>query len=199
MSMIGRLRGELIEVGNGVAIVECAGVGYEVHVPDSVAAILVPGAETILLTRQTFREDAVVLYGFSEPFQRRLFDLLLGVTGCGPKAAMALIGQLGEDAVATAILAGDARVLRRATGIGAKLAERILLELKDKIEEETFLRKVGAAARPAKKPPVEDELVDALMALGYKKTEAENAAERARDAAEDVQGQLRAALALLTK
>ena len=197
--MIGRLRGELIEVGNGVAIVECAGVGYEVYVPDSVAAILVPGGETILLTRQTFREDAVTLYGFAEPFQRRLFDLLLGVTGCGPKAAMALIGQLGEDAVATAILAGDARVLRRATGIGAKLAERILLELKDKIEEETFLRKVGAATRPAKKPPVEDELVDALMALGYKKTEAENAAERARDAAEDVQGQLRAALALLTK
>ena len=197
--MIGRLRGELIEVGNGVAIVECAGVGYEVYVPDSVAAILVPGGETILLTRQTFREDAVTLYGFAEPFQRRLFDLLLGVTGCGPKAAMALIGQLGEDAVATAILTGDARVLRRATGIGAKLAERILLELKDKIEEETFLRKVGAATRPAKKPPVEDELVDALMALGYKKTEAENAAERARDAAEDVQGQLRAALALLTK
>ena len=197
--MIGRLRGELVEVGNGVALVECAGVGYEVYVPDSVAAFLVPGAETTLLTRQTFREDAVTLYGFSEPFQRRLFDLLVSVTGCGPKAAMALIGQLGEEVVATAILAGDARVLRRATGIGAKLAERILLELKDKIEEETFLRKVGAIARPVKNAPVEDELVDALVALGYKKTEAENAAERARDAAEDVQGQIRAALALLTK
>ncbi len=197
--MIGRIRGELVEVGNGLALVECCGVGYEVHVPDSVAALLVPGAETTLLTRQTFREDATVLYGFAEPFQRRLFDLLLGVTGCGPKAAMALIGQLGEEAVATAILAGDARVLRRATGIGARLAERILLELKDKIEEESFMRKVGAATKPAKKAPVEDELVDALVALGYRKTEAESAAERAREKADDVQGQIRAALSLLTK
>lgn len=197
--MIGRIRGELIEVGNGLSLVECGGVGYEVHVPDSVAALLVPGAEVVLLTRQTFREDAVVLYGFTEPFQRRLFDLLLGVTGCGPKASMALIGQLGEEAVATAILAGDARVLRRATGVGAKLAERILLELKDKIEEESFMRKVGAAKKPAKKAPVEDELVDALVALGYRKTEAEAAAERARETAEDVPGQIRAALSLLTK
>lgn len=197
--MIGRIRGELIEVGNGLSLVECGGVGYEVHVPDSVAALLVPGAEVVLLTRQTFREDAVVLYGFTEPFQRRLFDLLLGVTGCGPKASMALIGQLGEEAVATAILAGDARVLRRATGVGAKLAERILLELKDKIEEESFMRKVGAATKPAKKAPVEDELVDALVALGYRKTEAEAAAERARETAEDVPGQIRAALSLLTK
>ena len=197
--MIGRLRGELIEVEGGRALLECAGVGYEVQIPDSVAAMLVPGAEATLLTRQTFREDAVVLYGFTEPFQRRPFDLLLAVTGCGPKAAMALIGQLGEDAVATAILAGDARVLRRATGIGAKLAERILLELKDKIEEESFLRKVGAATKPTKKAPAEDELVDALLALGYRRAEAEGAAERARETADDVQGQIRAALTLLTK
>ena len=197
--MIGRLRGALVEVANGVALVECAGVGYEVHVPESIAAGLVPATETTLLTRQTFREDAVVLYGFTEPFQRRLFDLLLGVTGCGPKAAMALIGQMGEEVVATAILAGDAAVLRRATGVGAKLAERILLELREKIEAETFLRKVGAAAKPAKKAVEEDELVDALVVLGYKKTEAENAAERAREKADDLPGQIRAALALLTK
>lgn len=188
-----------MEVGDGLALVECGGVGYEVHVPDSVAALLAPDTEVTLLTRQTFREDAVVLYGFAEPFQRRLFDLLLGVTGCGPKASMALIGQLGEDVVATAILAGDARVLRQATGVGAKLAERILLELREKIEAEAFQRKVGAAARPAKKAPVEDELVDALVALGYRKTEAEAAAERAREKADDVPGQIRAALSLLTK
>ncbi len=197
--MIGRLRGELLEVEGGLALIECGGVGYEVHVPDSVAALLLPGAETTLLTRQTFREDAVVLYGFLEPFQRRLFELLLSVTGCGPKAAMALIGQLGEDAVATAILAQDTRVLRRATGVGAKLAERILLELKDKIQEESFMRKVGAALKPTKKVPTDDELVEALLALGYRRNEAEGAAERARDQAEDVQGQIRAALTLLTK
>lgn len=198
--MIGRLRGELIEVDAGKALVECAGVGYEVQIPESVAAELSAIGETvILLTRQTFREDAVVLYGFTQPFQRRLFDLLLTVTGCGPKAAMALIGQLGEDAVAAAILAQDARVLRRATGIGAKLAERILLELKDKVQEDMFYRKAGAVARPAKPAPVADELVEALLALGYRRSEAESAAERARDQADDVQGQIRAALALLQK
>jgi Holliday junction DNA helicase RuvA len=198
--VIGRLRGELIEVEANRALVECGGVGYDVQIPESVAALLPPAGETvILLTRQTFREDAVVLYGFTEPFQRRLFDLLLTVTGCGPKAAMALIGQLGEDSVATAIVAQDARVLRRATGVGAKLAERILLELKDKMQEETFLRKVGAAVRPAKPTPTDDELVEALLALGYRRNEAEGAAERARDQADDVQGQIRAALSLLTK
>lgn len=198
--MIGRLRGELIEVDAGRALIECAGVGYEVQIPESVAAMLPsPGETVILLTRQTFREDAVVLYGFLEPFQRRLFDLLVTVTGCGPKASMALIGQLGEEAVATAILAQDARVLRRATGIGAKLAERILLELKDKIQEDMFHRKVGAATRSTKPAPVADELVEALLALGYRRNEAESAAERAREQADDVQGQLRAALALLTK
>ncbi len=194
--MIGRLRGELIEVDGGRALVECCGVGYEVVVPDNVAAELVPGAEAILLTRQTFREDAVTLYGFTEPFQRRLFDLLLTVTGCGPKVAMALVGQ-GEDVVATAIVAQDSRVLRRAGGVGAKLAERILLELKDKMQEESFLRK--AAPTPKKKAPTEDELVEALLALGYRRGEAEGAAERARDQADNVQGQIRAALALLTK
>ena len=196
--MIGRLRGEVIEVDGGRALVECGGVGYEVLIPESVAFLLSVGAETTLLTRQTFREDAVALYGFAEPFQRRLFDLLTTVTGCGPKVAMALVGQ-GEDVVATAILAGDARILRRAAGVGAKLAERILLELKDKIQEETFMRKVGAAARPGKKAPTEDELVEALLALGYRRNEAEGAAERARDQADNVQGQIRAALALLTK
>lgn len=196
--MIGRLRGELVEVDNGRALIECGGVGYEVSVPETVAVALVPGQETTLLTRQTFREDAVTLYGFSEPFQRRLFDHLLTVTGCGPKAAMSLLGQ-GEDVVATAILAQDPHVLRRAAGVGAKLAERILLELKDKIQEESFMRKVGAATRPAKKAPAEDELVEALLALGYRRNEAEGAADKARERAEDVQGQLRAALALLTK
>lgn len=198
--MIARLRGELVEVESGRVVVDCAGVGYDVSVPESVAALLPPlGTEVVLLTRQIVREDAVSLYGFLDPFQRRLFDLLIGVTGCGPKASMALLGQLGEDAVASAILAQDARVLRRATGVGAKLAERILLELKDKIQEEAFLRKVGAAARPVKKAPTDDELVEALLALGYRRNEAEGAAERARDQAPDVQGQLRAALALLTK
>ncbi|HEY0867912.1 MAG TPA: Holliday junction branch migration protein RuvA [Fimbriimonas sp.] len=198
--MIARLRGELLEVEGNVAVVDAGGVGYEVTLPDSVAFRLPPIGEPVeLLIRQIFREDGVSLYGFLEPFQRRLFDLLLTVKGCGPKVGIALIGQLGEDAVASAILAQDPRVLARASGVGARLAERIILELKEKIQEESFQRKVEAATAPRKKPQPTDELVDALMALGYRRNEAEAAASQARDQADNLQDQIRAALRQLTK
>jgi Holliday junction DNA helicase RuvA len=196
--MIGRLRGELVELDGPLALVDVGGVGYEVTIPDSVAAQLSKAESVTLLIRQIFREDGVTLYGFSEPFQRRLFDLLLSVKGCGPKGSLALIGQLGEDAVATAILAQDARVLARATGIGPRLAERIILELRDKIQEESFLRKIEAAA-PKRKAPPADELIEALLALGYRRGEVEALAEEARRSSSDVEEQLRHALRLLQR
>lgn len=202
--MIGRLRGELIEIEGGMAIVDCGGVGYEVSVPESVMMRLpAPGDEVTLLIRQVFREDGVTLYGFSEAFQRRLFDLLMSVKGCGPKIGLALIGQLGEDAVAGAILAQDSKVLSRATGVGLRLAERINLELKDKMQEETLHRKIeaavsGGSSRPGRNAP-SDDLVDALVALGYKRTEAEGAADYARGQAEVVEDQLKFALRSLQK
>jgi Holliday junction DNA helicase RuvA len=199
--MIGRLRGALIEVEGNVVLLECGGVGYEVLVPEAVLLRLSSrGEEVTLLTRQIFREDGVTLYGFVEPFQRRLFDLLLTVQGCGPKAALALIGQVGEDAVASAILAQDAKVLTRASGIGPKLGERIILELKNKMQEEALLRKIEASSTPKKKPAAPtDELVEALLALGYRRNEAEAAASEARAAGGDVPSQLRGALRLLQR
>ena len=199
--MIGRLRGVLVDVEGTLAIIEAAGVGYEVAVPDLVLVQLPAiGSEVTLLTRQIFREDGVSLYGFTEPFQRKLFDLLLSVKGCGPKVALALIGQVGEDSVAAAILGGDARALTRATGVGARLGERIILELKDKIQEEALVRKFEAAQSPAKrKQPVSDELVETLIALGCRLTEAEAAAENARQAEPEFQDQLKYALRLLGK
>ena len=197
--MIGRLRGEVIEIEGGMVVVDACGVGYEVLVPDSVL-VQMPGAgeEVDLYTRQIFREDSVALYGFLQPFQRRLFDLLLSVKGCGPKIGLALIGQLGEDAVAGAILAQDSRALARATGVGGKLAERIVLELKEKMAEENLMRKaVTAAVRPAASP--EDELIDALLALGYRRPEAEGAARDARERAETVEEQIKVALRSLAK
>src|SRR4051812_48958675 len=154
--MIGRLRGELLGIEGGLAVVDCGGVGYEVLVPDSVMLRLpAPGEPVNLLTRQIFREDAVTLYGFLETFQRRLFDLLISVKGCGPKIGLSLIGQLGEETVANAIVGQDARQLARATGVGPKLAERIILELKDKMSEENFQRRVEASLskKPVKKEP----------------------------------------------
>ncbi|MEJ5170641.1 MAG: Holliday junction branch migration protein RuvA, partial [Fimbriimonadales bacterium] len=192
--MIARLRGELLEVGDGVVVVEAGGVGYEVMVPDSVLLALPPVGERVDLTiRQVFREDGVALYGFAEPFERRLFDLLLEVKGCGPKIGLALLGQLGADAVAGAIQAQDTRALCRATGVGPRLAERIALELRDKIQEEALARKARTASRRPTAAP-DDELVDALLSLGYRRAEAEAAAEQARAQAEGVEEQLRIAL-----
>jgi Holliday junction DNA helicase RuvA len=199
--MIGRLRGELLDVEGNLAVVDCGGVGYEVSLPEAVLMQLpAPGEYVELLVRQIFREDGVTLYGFVEPFQRRLFDLLLTVQGCGPKAALSLIGQLGPDVVASAILAQDARVLTRATGVGPKLGERIILELKAKMQEEALHRKIEAALAPKKKaaaPP--DELVEALMALGYRRSEAEAAASDARENSQDLQEQVRFALRVLQR
>lgn len=199
--MIGRLRGELIELDGNLVVVECGGIGYEVSVPDSVLLKMpLPGQEVILLTRQIFREDGVTLYGFLESFQRRLFDLLMTVKGCGPKVALSLLGSVGEDAVAGAILAGDARVLARATGVGARLAERIILELKEKVGEDQFQRRVLAGAGVAvTRQPVADELVDALLALGYRRNEAESAASNARENADNVEEQIKHALRTLKK
>lgn len=200
--MIGRLRGELLEIEGSTVLVDCSGVGYEVSVPDTVRAQLPdPGQPVELLTRQIFREDGTSLYGFLQPFQRRLFDLLLTVQGCGPKVALALLGQVGEETVAGAVLAQDAKILTRATGVGAKLAERIILELKAKMHEQALARRLESALAPKKKQPAPptDELVDALLALGYRRSEAESAAAEAREDAVGVQDQLRKALKLLQR
>lgn len=198
--MIGRLRGELLGIEGNLAVVNVAGVGYEVTVPEVVLVQLgSPGQPVDLITRQIFREDGVSLFGFLEPFQRRLFDLLMSVKGCGPKVGLALIGQLGEDTVASAILGQDARVLARASGVGARLAERIILELRDKIQEETLHRKLLAAQTPRKPAQAADELVEALIALGCRRGEAEAAAEIAREGAGEIGEQLKIALAHLRK
>ena len=127
----------------------------------------------------------------------------MSVKGCGPKIGLALIGQLGEDAVAGAILAQDSKVLSRATGVGLRLAERIILELKDKMQEETLHRKIEAAVSAGSSRPgraaLADDLVDALVALGYKRMEAEGAADYARGQAEVVEDQLKFALRSLQK
>lgn len=199
--MIGRVRGELIEVEGNLAIVDCGGVGYEVALPEAVLVQLPPPGERVdLLTRQIFREDGTYLFGFLQPFQRRLFDLLLTVKACGPKVALSLLGQVGEEAVASAILVQDPKVLTRATGVGPKLAERIVLELKDKIQEEAMMRKIEASIAPARtRLAPADELVEALMALGYTRKEADTAAGSARDAADSIPDQLKIALRSLQR
>ena len=198
--MIARLRGEVLENSGATIVVDAGGVGYEVTLPESVA-LQVPavGHQVSLLTRQIFREDGVSLYGFLSTFQRRLFDLLLEVKGCGPKVALTLIGQLGEDVVASSIVAQDTRSLSRATGVGPRLAERIIVELKDKIPQEQLVQRISSAIKKPGLANASDELVEALLALGYRRAESEAAAEGARQEANEVEEQIRIALRSLRK
>ncbi len=190
----------MVELTANVAVVDVSGVGYEVSVPDTVAANFPDvGSSIQLLTRQIFREDGVYLYGFTTPFQRRLFDLLLEAKGCGPKVGLALIGQLGEAAVANAIATQDTKALSRANGVGPRLAERIIVELKDKILQEQFQAKVGSglkAQEPAR--PTDGDVVAALLALGYRRPDAEAAAAQVTDAG-SIEEQIRAALAAIRR
>lgn len=199
--MIGRLRGELLEVDSGMAVIDAGGVGYEVMVPESVLANLPEIGELVeLYTRQVFREDGVSLYGFSEAYERKLFDKLTEVKGCGPKIGLSLLGQLGADIVTNSIVGQDAKMLARASGVGPRLAERIILELKDKLQTDALVRKAGAAGKTgAPLPPASNDLVEVLLALGYRRQEAETAADDAMKTEGTVEDQLKIALRRLAR
>lgn len=178
--MIARIRGEVAETGPGYVVVFAAGVGYQVFVTErTMAAIPSIGNQVDLCTRQIVREHEIALFGFASTSERRLFDLLTTVNGLGPRLALSLIGAVGEEGVVGAILSSDYKPLVRAQGIGAKLAQRICVELADKIREESLLGRIGVGS----KSPLED-VVEALVSLGIKRTEAERAAKQAGEDAE---------------
>lgn len=193
--MIGLLRGTVIEIEGNLALIEVAGVGYEVIVPDSALSKLTPKHEITLYTRQIFREDGVTLCGFIDRGERRVFDLLLEVKGCGPKVAQALIGQVGADLVSTSIISNDAKTLSRATGVGQRLAERIILELKPKIEKGAFVLSGGTAV--VLSSPDRD-LVEALVTLGYRRPDADAIAMKV-DSGLPLDERIRLSLQLLKK
>ncbi len=194
--MIGRLVGSVVEVEGSMVLLDVQGVGYEVTVPDSCLPKLLPGTSTSLYTRQIFREDGVSLCGFLERKDRRVFDLLLDVKGCGPKVAQALVGQVGTDDVLDAIYVNEPKTLARATGVGQRLAERIILELKPKIDQFKLVISGSAVASPA--ISADAELVEALIALGYRRPDAEAAALKTSPS-ENTETRLKAALKVLSR
>jgi Holliday junction DNA helicase RuvA len=194
--MIGRLVGSVVEVEGSMVLLDVQGVGYEVTVPDSCLPKLLPGTSTSLYTRQIFREDGVSLCGFLERKDRRVFDLLLDVKGCGPKVAQALVGQVGTDDVLDAIYINEPKTLARATGVGQRLAERIILELKPKIDQFKVVISGTSGSSPA--ISADAELVEALIALGYRRPDAESAALKT-SSSENTETRLKAALKVLSR
>jgi Holliday junction DNA helicase RuvA len=166
--MIGRLAGILLEKNPPQILVDCGGVGYEVEVPMSTFYNLPGMGERItLLTHLVVREDAHLLYGFGTEAERRAFRLLLKITGIGARTALAVLSGMSVADLAEAVTLQETGRLTKVPGIGKKTAERLLLELKDKLGAD--LGSGVAVNRPA---PASSDILHALLALGYSEREA---------------------------
>ncbi len=169
--MIARICGEVVEVGENYVVVLAGGVGYQVFVHEGLARRLPPvGSKIDLYTRQHVRENEMVLYGFETPGERQLFDHLVTVARLGPKLALSLLATLGEEGAVTAILKNDWKTLTNAPGVGARLAQRVCMEVADRVraDVEKGILRSGV-------PSVKREAVEALVSLGHKRAEAERA------------------------
>lgn len=176
--MIGFLRGDLAEKGDGYIVVDVNGVGYIVNVPANSKAYLSPeGQEVMVYTSMIVREDDVSLFGFSGKGELDAFRKLIGVSGVGPKAAISLLSAFTLDQFREAIVFEDSKSLTKANGIGRKTAERIVLELKDKFSDEGLSAQSGAEedAVDGAFAGGRAEAISALLALGYSRPEVTSA------------------------
>jgi Holliday junction DNA helicase RuvA len=166
--MIGRIQGVLLEKNPPQILVECAGVGYEVEVPMSTFYNLpATGERVTLLTHLVVREDAHLLYGFGSEGERRAFRQLLKISGVGARTALAVLSGLSVGELAEAVTLQETGRLTRIPGIGKKTAERLLLELKDKLGVA-----LDAVAAPNRAAAASSDVLHALLALGYSEKEA---------------------------
>jgi len=168
--VIGRIRGILLEKEPPAMLVDVAGVGYELEAPMTTFYDLpTTGSEVTLYTHLVVREDAHLLFGFSRASQRALFRNLLKVNGIGPRVALAILSGMSEDEFALCIAGEDITRITKVPGIGKKTAERLIIEMRDKVQAEGMILLPRGAEVP--QDPAA-EAVSALMALGYKGNEA---------------------------
>ncbi|MFP5230029.1 MAG: Holliday junction branch migration protein RuvA [Acidobacteriota bacterium] len=176
--MIAHLRGRLFSKQPGQAIVDAAGVGYDVTISvPTFTALPGEGAEVSLYIHTHVREDALSLFGFMDRNEKRLFERLITVSGVGPKLAITILSGLNPERTVAAIRAQDHATLTRIPGVGKKLAERLVVELKDKLED------LAVAPVAAERPlaPAAEDVLSALVNLGYQRPAAQKAIETAID------------------
>lgn len=191
------LEGTVAELGGGFAVIDCNGVGYELNVSLNTLSQLQEGERVKLYVAEAVKEDAFDLYGFYTKSEKRFFQLLISVSGVGPKAALSILSSSTPEGLAMAILSGDEKALTVAPGIGKKIAQRVIYELKDKIAKES----AGTVTVPQKSASTpgsgSDKLSDAMAALGvlgYSASEAGAALRGVDVEALDTEGIIKAAL-----
>ncbi len=190
--MISHLNGTLLEREIGAVLLDVAGVGYRVHVSNATFAALPADAGTpvSLYTYMAVRENAIELYGFAEKSEMSLFELLIGVSGIGPKSGLAILSLANAGTLTTAIAKNDVSYLTKVSGIGKKTAEKIILELKDKI---------GSHAATGPELKEDADVVEVLMSLGYPRDEARDVVKRLPNDATGTSSRVREALRLLSE
>ncbi|RHU31441.1 Holliday junction branch migration protein RuvA [Ruminococcus sp. TM09-4] len=199
--MIAFVRGTAVDMTENSVIVEAGGIGYEIYMTGTDLSRIHMGEEVKIHTYFNVREDAMQLYGFRSKDDLQMFKLLLGVNGVGPKAAVGVLAGITADELRFAILSDDVKTLSKAPGIGKKTAQKLILELKDKMKlEDAFELKLAheqekAVAGLGEISDGRQEAVEALVALGYSSTDALRAVRKVTDVApDDVEGLLKAAL-----
>ena len=192
------IEGEVCEKLNGCLVLLASGVGWQLNCSNNTLQAAPPlGEKMRCYTYLSVREDAMELFGFATREEKEMFLQLTSVSGIGPKTALGVLGSMPLRELNLAILLGDVNALSRAPGIGKKTAQRIALELKDKISQADVSAAVpaqSAAVSPALSPDAVTEAIEALIALGYSSTEARNAISQVRDQTDKPEDLIRLAL-----
>ncbi|MDE6887413.1 MAG: Holliday junction branch migration protein RuvA [Eubacterium sp.] len=173
--MISYVKGKLADISEGSIVIDVSGIGWQVFVPGQVLDRLPALGETVKIhTWLQVREDAMTLFGFLSKDDLQIFKLLIGVNGIGPKNALAILSVMTTDDLRFAVLGDDAKAIARTPGVGTKTAQRLILELKDKVSlEDAFEQKLANVQEAqAEASGVKAEAVMALTALGYSSSEA---------------------------
>lgn len=197
--MIAAVHGEVLDVALDHAVIEAAGVGYRVNATPSTLATLRRGGQARLITAMVVREDSMTLYGFADTDARDLFETLLKVSGVGPRTALATLAVHDAPALRQALADGDVAALKRVPGIGPRAAERLVLELRDKVGATPRVASEGAAVNGH---AVRGPVVEALVGLGFAQKQAESATDKVlagQEAGSSTSTALRAALSYLGK
>lgn len=196
--MFSYIKGILAEKAIDHAVVDCGGVGFKIYTSQTTLSDprCTAGAEVVFHTYMYIKEGIMDLYGFSTREELEMFELLISVTGVGAKGAAAVLSAFNPSRLAVAVISGDVSAIKKAPGIGNKTAQRIILELKDKIKSDT-LANAGGEAFSENVPPASDErdeAVNALIALGYGAAEAKLAVSKVGASVADVEGIIKNAL-----
>ena len=192
--MISRLTGTILDIGDKYVVIDVSGVGYKVFCASDTLATLAEDTLTSLHTYLAVREDALDLYGFATMSEKNFFELLISVSGIGPKSALGILSTTSIDTLAQAIATGDTSYLTKVSGIGRKTAEKIVLELRDKMHAHTSNKKETSGSLR-----MESDIIEALKALGYSQNEARDALKEIPQTVIGTNARIREALKILGK